>query len=147
MIAGVRRRSGVGVRHGVVDLSPGDLDWDRRRVCLEETLVVLEPFGVGYDGVRRIKVGQQIQRAGSAVPAVRLVGHSKERVVDSAKKLLAERAVNVRESVKGERCRVVGVPNRRCFRAGRAGQDERIFASIEVGGDSCGRGCGIDGGG
>ena len=70
MLAGVRRRAGVGVRHGVVDLSPGDFDWDRRQVWLAETLAVLDPVGVRYDRIRRVKVGQQIQRAGSAVPAV-----------------------------------------------------------------------------
>ena len=124
MLLGVRRQAGVGVRYGVVDLSPGDLDWDRRRVWLAETLVVLKTAGIRDDSVCHIKVGQQIQRDGSAVPTVRLVEHSEERVIDSAKKLLAQRAVDVHEGVKGERRRVVGVLGGCCFRAGRAGRDD-----------------------
>ena len=76
LLAGVQSRSGVGVRYGVVDFSPGDLDQDRRRVWLAETLVVLDPVGVRDDSVRCVKLGQKIQRAESAVPAVRLVEHS-----------------------------------------------------------------------
>ena len=79
-------------------------------------------------------MGQQIQRAGSAVPAVRLVEHSHERVVDSAEKLLAKRAVDVCEGVKGKRFHVVGVPDGRYFGAGCASRDERRCAGIEGGG-------------
>ena len=87
-------------------------------------------------------MGQKIQRAGSAVPAVQLVEHSKERVVYRAEKLLAERAVGVREGVKGERRHVVGVPDGRCFGDGRAGQDDGLCAGIEGGGRLlCSRGC------
>ena len=130
MLAGVRRRAGVGVRYGVVNLSPGDFDRDKRQVWLAETLVVLKPVGVKDDSVHHIKVGQQIQSAGSDVPTVRLVEHSKEHVVDGAKKLLAERAVDVREGVKGERRHTMGVLDGRCFRDGRAGRDDGRCARI-----------------
>ena len=75
MLAELRRRAGVGVRYGVVNLLPGDLDRDRRRIWIAETLVILEPVDVRDDRVSCVKVGQQIQRDGSAAPAVRLVEH------------------------------------------------------------------------
>ena len=107
--------------------------------------VVLNPVGVIYDRIRRVKVGQQIQRAGSAVPAVQLVEHLKELVFDGADNLLAERVVDVRKGVKGECRRIVGVPDGRCFGAGRAGRDGGRCAWIERGDDSCGREGGIAG--
>ena len=64
LLAGVQRQAGVGVRYivgiryGVVDLSPGNLNQDIRRVCIAETLVVLKPVGVRDDNVRRKKVSQ-----------------------------------------------------------------------------------------
>ena len=88
-------------------------------------------------------MGRQIQRAGSAVPAVWLVEDSEERVVDRAKKLLTQRVVNVRKGVKGERRCIVGVPDGRGFRAGCAGQDDRRCAGIGRGNDSCGQEGGI----
>ena len=60
---------------------------------------------------------------------------------------MAKRAINVREGVKGERCRVLGVPDGRCFGAGHAGRDGGCCTGIEWGDDSCGREAGIDGGG
>ena len=124
MLAGIWRRAGVGIRYGVVNLSPDDLDRDRQQVWLAETLVVLEPVGVRDDSVRLVKVGQQIQRSGSAVPVGRIVEHLEERVVDSVENFLAQRAVRVSKGVKGERRRVVGVPDGRCSGAGRAGRDD-----------------------
>ena len=79
-------------------------------------------------------MGQKIQHAGIAVPVVRLVEHSKECVIDGAKKLLAERVVKVRKCVKDERCRVMGIPDGRCFGDGCDGRDDRHCAGIEGGG-------------
>ena len=90
---------------------------------------------------------QQINCAGSAVPAVGLVKGLEERVVDRAEKLLAQRAVDVRKGVKGERCRAVGVLDEHCFGAGRTGRDDGRCAGIEGGDDSCGREDGIEVGG
>ena len=98
-----------------------------------ETLFVLEPVGVRDDSVRCVTVGQQIKLAGSAVPAVRFVEHSKECVVNGSKKLLVEHAVDVSEGVKGERRRVVGVLDGRCFGDSRAGRDDGPCAGIEKG--------------
>ena len=92
-------------------------------------------------------MGQQIQLSGSAVPTVRLVEHSKERVVNSAEKLLAQRAVDVREGVEGKHCHVVCVLDGRCFEAGHAVRDDGHSAGIERREDSCGQEGGIDGGG
>ena len=78
---------------------------------------------------------------------MRLVGDSEERVVDDAEKLLAQRAVNVCKGVRGERRRVVCVPDGRCFGAGRASQDEGRCAKIKRGDNSCGQEGDIDGGG
>ena len=91
-------------------------------------------------------MGQQIQRDGSAVPAVRLVEDSEERFVNRVEKLLVQRAVDVRGGVKGERRRVMCVPDGRCFGAGRAGRDDGRCARIEREDDSCGQEGGIDGG-
>ena len=63
-------------------------------------LVTHEPVGVRDDSIHRVKLGQQIQRAGSAVPAVRLVEHLQERVSDGPKKLLAERTVERQASLR-----------------------------------------------
>ena len=82
-------------------------------------------------------MGQQIQRTGSAVPAVRLVEESEERVVDGADKLLAQGAVDVREGVEGERLLVVCISDGCCFGAGRAGRDDGRCTGIERGEDSC----------
>ena len=89
---------------------------------------------------------QQRHGAGSAVPAVRLVEDSEERFFNGAEKLLAHRAVDVIEGVEGKRRRVVCVSDGRCFRAGRAGQDDGRCTRIERGDDSCGREGVIDGG-
>ena len=80
------------------------------------------------------------------MPAVQLVEHSEERVVDGANKLLAQRAVNVCESVKGKHRRAVCIPDGRCFGAGRARRYDGRCAGIEGGGDSCGQEVGIYGG-
>ena len=77
---------------------------------------------------------------------MRLVEDSKECVVDRSKKLLEQRAVNVREGVKGKRCRVVGLPYGRCFRASGSGQDDGRCAGIERVDNYCSREGGIDGG-
>ena len=92
-------------------------------------------------------MGQQIQSAGSAVPALRLVEDSEECVFNGADKLLAQSAVDVREGVEGERSRVVCVSGGRCFGDGRANRDAGRCAGIERGDDSCGREGGIYGGG
>ena len=83
-------------------------------------------------------MGQQIQRAGSAVPAVRLVEDLEERVVDRVKKLLVQRVVDVCKGVKVKRHRVVCVLDGRCFGAGCAGRDDGRCADSERGGDSYG---------
>ena len=75
-------------------------------------------------------MGQQIERARSAVPAVRLLEDSEERVFDSAKKLLAQIAVDVQEGVEGKRRRVVCVSDGRCYGDGRAGRDDGRCAGI-----------------
>ena len=56
MLADIQRRAGDGVRYGVVELSPGELNQDRQRLWIMETLVVLEPVGNKYDSVRRVNV-------------------------------------------------------------------------------------------
>ena len=78
---------------------------------------------------------------------MRLVEDLEESVFDGAEKLLAQSSVDVREGVEGKRRRVVCVSDGRCFRAGRAGRDDRHCARIERGEDSCGREGGIDDGG
>ena len=128
-------------------MSPGDLDWDSGQIGLAETLVVRDPVGVRYDSVRIVDMGQQIQRTGSAVPAVRLVEELEEHVFDGAKKLLAQGAIHVREGLEGECRRVVCVSDGRCFGAVCAGRDDRSCAGIERGDDSCGLEGGIYGGG
>ena len=52
-------------------------------------------------------MGQHIESAGFAIPAVRLVEYSEERVFDSSEKLLAYITVDVREGVEGKCRRVV----------------------------------------
>ena len=78
-------------------------------------------------------MGQHIQSSVSTVPAVLLVEHSKECVVDDVENLLADRTVDVRKGVKGERRRVVGVPDGRCFGTVRAGRDDGRCAGIDGG--------------
>ena len=90
-------------------------------------------------------MGQQIQRAGSAVPAVRLVEDSEERVINGAEKLLVQRAVNVREGVEGKCRHVVRVSDGRSFGAGRAGRDDGSCAGIDRDDNFCGQEGGIDG--
>ena len=92
-------------------------------------------------------MGQQIQRAGFSVPAVRLVEDSEERSVDGAKLLLEQRVVDVQEGVECKRRCIVCVSDGRCFWAGHAVRDERRCAGIERGDDSCGQDGVIDGGG
>ena len=92
-------------------------------------------------------MGCQIQRAGSAVSAVWIVEDLEERVLNRAEKVLAQREVDVHQGVKGERCRIVCVPDGRCFRAGRAGRYGRRCTRIERRDDSCGQEGEIDGGG
>ena len=91
----VGRGSGVGIRDLVVNLLQGDLDGDSGQVGLAETFVVCYPVGVQNDGVRLVEMGEKIQRTGSAIPVVRLVEDSEERVFNSAYKLLVQGAVDV----------------------------------------------------
>ena len=92
-------------------------------------------------------MGQQSQHAGSAVPVVRLVEDSEERVFDGVKKLLAQSAVDVQEGVEGDCRLVVCVSDGRCFGASRASQDDERCAGIDRGDNSFGREGGIDCGG
>ena len=75
---------------------------------------------------------------------VRLMEDLEERVFGGAEKLLAQRAVDVREGVEGERRRVVCVSDGCCFRAGRFGLDDGHCARIERGDESCGQEGGIN---
>ena len=61
---------------------------------------------------------EQIQRTGSAILAVRLVFDSLELVFDSAKKLLAQGAVDVGEGVEIQHCCVVRVADGPCSVSG-----------------------------
>ena len=58
-------------------------------------------------------MGQQIQRTGSAILAVQLVEELEERAFDSAKELLPQGAVNVREDVEGIQCTLLRGRSRR----------------------------------
>ena len=81
---------------------------------------------------------EQLQRTGSAILAVQLVEELEERAFDSAKELLPQGAVNVREDVEDEHRRIVCVSDGRCFGASRAGRYDGRYAGNERGDDSCG---------
>ena len=61
----------------------------------------------------------QIERTGSAIPAVRLVFDLLEHVFDGAKKFLAQGAVDIEEGVDIQLCCVVRIVDGRCFVSGR----------------------------
>ena len=117
--------------------------WRHNGWCGGAGSAVREPVSVRYDGVRLVEMGQKIQHTGSAISAVRLVDDSEERVFDGAKKMLAQGAVDVRESVEGKRHRVMCVSDGRSFGAGRAGRDDGRCAGIERGDYFCGQEGGI----
>ena len=90
-------------------------------------------------------MGEQIHCTGSAIPTVRLVLDPQEGIFDSAKKLLANGAVNVVEGVKRQRLRILRVSDGRCFGSGCACRDDGRCTRIERGDNSCGRKVCIDG--
>ena len=99
-LGGVRRGSGVSVRNCVIDMPPDDLNGIGGGVCLAEALVVCKPVGVGDDSVGLVQVGEQIRRAGSAIPSVWHVFYPHKVVLDGSQKLLMKGAVYVPKVVE-----------------------------------------------
>ena len=116
--------AGVGICNGVINLPPDDLYGFGGGVCLAKAIVFHEPVYVGDDGVGLVKLGEQIQRAGSAIPSVRPLFYPHKVVLDGAQKLLTKGAVYVPKVVEHKRVRVVSVADGCCFMSSGACWDD-----------------------
>ena len=90
-------------------MPPDKLNEVNGGVRLSEELVVCKPVRVDDDVVRRVQVGDHIQRAGYSVILVWNVEDTDGVVFDNTQKLLKEGAVHVLNHVERDCCRVVSV--------------------------------------
>ena len=147
MLDGIGCGAGVSVRECIIDLLLDNLDGVCGGVCLAEALVFCEPVNVGDDVVGLVEVGEQIQRAGSSVPLVRLVFCPHKVLLDRAQKLSMKGAVDVPKVFERKRGRVMSVANGRCFESGGAFQYDGRRSGIGRGHEPCFQEGRVDGGG
>ena len=130
LFAVVRRRSGVGVHNSVINLPPENLNWVGGGIQLTETLVMCEPVRISNNGVRCVRVGEQIQHTEYAVAQVWRVEDMDKVFFGGAYKLLSEGAVHILEGVECNfRC-VVRILEGCCFRSGGAYRDDGLCSGI-----------------